>query len=130
MISKKHLSVTVSLLFLILLFNTQSFSQQERETNRKSLPTVESIKEIIASIKNYYVNSTVYKIINIRTGEEIKDFTTVNPDAGNDTRANDFTDWAYTNGVLYSAFVCATEVTGDSSFIKYAINKHESYAKN
>jgi unsaturated rhamnogalacturonyl hydrolase len=115
------------IIIFMTLLNCSSLAQTEMRPSKinNTLPTVEEIKEAISRIKDNYVNSTVYKIINVKTGEEIKDFTNINPDAGNDTRTNDFTDWAYTNGVLYSAFIRATEVTGDSSFIKYAIKNYD-----
>lgn len=116
--------VQIVFLIMVLLANN-SFCQNESPRSGNVLPKVDDIKKAITCIKDNYVKSTVYKIINTRTGEVITDFSKVIPEAGNDTRSNDFTDWAYTNGVLYSAFIRASEVTGDSSFTKYVVKNYD-----
>jgi unsaturated rhamnogalacturonyl hydrolase len=107
-----------------LLFPQQKQLRDDELSSGFELPRAENIKAAITRIKDFYVKETVYRIIDVKTGIEIKDFSTVNPNAGNDARKNPFTNWDYTMGVLYSALNYATEVTGDSSFVKYAIRNY------
>ncbi len=123
----KAIILTVATLALI---QSDCFAQQEhyRDTASNpgfSLPTTASIHSAIGSIRDYYLRSTVYRIVDVKTGEEILDFTNVNPNAGNDISTNSFTNWDYTNGVLYSALCAATEYLADTSYIGYAIRNYD-----
>jgi rhamnogalacturonyl hydrolase YesR len=75
-------------------------------------------------MKDYYVHSTEYRIIDVKTGFEIKDFSKVNPNAGNDVNINPNTNWDYPNGVLYSALAAASDEFNDTAYINYAVRNY------
>jgi unsaturated rhamnogalacturonyl hydrolase len=105
-------------------------AQQELYTDTTSnpgygLPKLEDIKSAIGRIKDFYVRSTDYRIVDIKSGTEIKDLSVPNPLAGNDVTKNGFTNWDYPNGVLYSALTAASELFQDTSYINYAIRNYD-----
>ena len=100
---------------------------QERTMDTVSgsaFPRVEEVQSYVRRMKDYVVRSTEYRIVDVTTGLEIRDFSTVNPNAGNDVSKNPYTNWDYPNGVFYSALVSATEVLKDTSYINYAIRNY------
>ena len=89
------------------------------------IPSVEEIKSILDREKNYFVISTPYKIINKDTFEEITDFSYPNENAEIDVRTGEFNTWTYTMGVVYSGMDLVYEVTGDKSYLDYAIKNYD-----
>jgi unsaturated rhamnogalacturonyl hydrolase len=89
------------------------------------IPQVKDIKEVLDRVKNYFVESTPYRIIDSKTGETIKDFTEPNKNAVVDYSKGEFNLWSYTMGVVYAGMNLATDVTGDKSFANYAIKNYD-----
>lgn len=118
------------LVIILLMINLKNYPQQVSENNQRpnasfELPNLKEIKTKIENIKNYYSKNTSYRILNIKTGETIKDFSVVDINAGNDANKNSFTNWDYPNGVLYGALKSATELFGDTSFVNYAVRNYD-----
>ncbi|HOI28518.1 MAG TPA: glycoside hydrolase family 88 protein [Melioribacteraceae bacterium] len=88
------------------------------------IPKPAEIKEVIDRVKNYFVESTPYRIIDSKTGETITDFSEPNQNAQIDLSKGELTQWSYTMGVVYSGMNLATEVTGDKSYLDYAIKNY------
>jgi len=112
------------------LVSRNGFAQQEPQgatvpNSGFEFPKAEEIKSIIYKMKEYYVGSTEYRIIDVRTDLEINDFTAINPNAGNDVSKNSLTNWDYPNGVLYSALISASELFQDSSFVNYVVKNYD-----
>lgn len=88
------------------------------------IPKPADIKAVIDRVKNYFVESTPYRIVDSKTGNEITDFSEPNKNAVLDLSKGEFTQWSYTMGVVYSGMNLATEVTGDKSYLDYAIKNY------
>ncbi len=124
------MKIILSIATAALIFHGVSISQQERFRDNVSapgfdLPKKEEIRSAVQKIKDHYVRSTVYRIVDVKTGREITDFSTVDPNAGNDIGSNSYTNWEYTNGVLFGALGAATEYLKDTSYIDYAVRNYD-----
>ena len=89
------------------------------------IPTAESIKKVIDKVKDYFYEATPYRIIDRETNEEITDFSTLNKNASIDLSSGEFNQWAYTMGVVHSGMNLVTEVTGDKSYLDYAVKNYD-----
>ena len=89
------------------------------------VPSAERIKSVLDREKNYFVEATPYKIINRETFEEITDFSYPNKDAEVDVRTGEFNTWSYTMGVVHSGMDLVYEVTGDKSYLDYAVKNYD-----
>ncbi len=90
-----------------------------------NIPQVKDIKEVLDRVKNYFVESTPYRIIDSKTGKTITDFSESNKNAVIDNSKGEFNQWSYTMGVVYAGMNLVTEVTGDKSFVDYAIKSYD-----
>ena len=97
------------------------------------VPSEPEIKATLDRIRDYFVRSTPYAIIDTRTGERITDLPTPTKTAGIDMRAGQFNDWDYPMGVVLAAMLQVSDVTGDSSYQAYSFKNfdfifdHEDY---
>jgi unsaturated rhamnogalacturonyl hydrolase len=90
-----------------------------------TVPSEAEIKAALDRIRDHFVRSTPYRIIDTSTGQPITDFSKPVRTAGVDTRNGEFNDWTYSMGVVLAAMLRATEVTGDSSFEDYTFRNFD-----
>jgi rhamnogalacturonyl hydrolase YesR len=97
------------------------------------LPAESEVKATLDRIRDHFVRSTPYHIIDTQTGEVITDLTRPTKTAGIDLRAGQFNDWDYPMGVVLAAMLHVTDVTGDASYSAYTFKNfkflfdHEDY---
>jgi len=84
-----------------------------------TVPSEAEIKAVLDRIRDHFVRSTPYAVIDHATGRTLTDFTTPIKTAGIDNRGGEFNDWTYSMGVVLAAMLHVTEVTGDQSFQAY-----------
>jgi unsaturated rhamnogalacturonyl hydrolase len=97
-----------------------SFSQPSRAPGVDYvLPTEVEIKATLDRIRDHFVRSTPYTIIDTATGAPITDLTKPTKTAGIDLRPGQFNDWDYPMGVVLAAMLHVADVTGDSSYSDY-----------
>lgn len=84
-----------------------------------TLPTEAEIKAPLDRIRDYFVRSTPYRVIDTKTSQPIADFSTPTELAGIDLREGEFNDWTYSMGVTMAAMLHVADVTGDRSFEAY-----------
>jgi unsaturated rhamnogalacturonyl hydrolase len=100
-----------------------------------TVPTEQEIKATLDHIRDHFIRSTPYAIIDTATGKPITDFTTPIKTAGIDLRPGQFNDWDYPMGVVLAAMLHVTDVTGDSTYQAYTLKNfdfifdHEDYFK-
>ena len=82
-------------------------------------PTEAEIKATLDRIRDYFVRSTPYRIIDTATGTPITDLGKPTKTAGIDLRPGQFNDWDYPMGVVLAAMLQAADVTGDSAYADY-----------
>ena len=90
-----------------------------------TVPTEAEIKAALDRIRDHFVRSTPYRIIDTATGQPITDMSTPVKTAGIDSRSGEFNDWSYSMGVVLAAMLHVTEVTGDTSFQDYAFKNFD-----
>jgi len=90
-----------------------------------TVPTEAEIKAALDRIRDHFVRSTPYRIIDTATGQPITDLSTPVKTAGIDARNGEFNDWSYSMGVVLAAMLHVTEVTGDASFQDYALKNFD-----
>ena len=86
-----------------------------------TVPTPDEIKIVLDRIREYFVRSTAYRIIDTATGQPITDFTKPIKTAGVDMRLGEFNDWNYSIGVSLAGMLAVTDGTGDRAFQDYAL---------
>src|SRR5436309_1135999 len=69
------------------------------------VPTEGEIKGTLDRIRDYFVRSTPYRIIDTQTGQPITDFSNPVKNAGVDNRAGQFNDWDYPIGVALAGML-------------------------
>ena len=89
------------------------------------VPTEQEIKATLDRIRDYFVRSTPYTIIDTQTGAPIADLTTPTKTAGIDLRPGQFNDWDYPMGVVLAAMLHVTDVTGDPSYQAYTFKNFD-----
>lgn len=90
-----------------------------------TVPSEAEIKAVLDRIRDHFVRSTPYRIIDTATGTPITDFTKPVRTAGVDNRDGEFNDWSYSMGVVLAAMLLATEATGDASFQDYTFKNFD-----
>jgi len=85
------------------------------------LPAESEVKATLDRIRDYFVRSTPYRIIDTATGAPIADLTQPTKTAGIDLRGGQFNDWDYPMGVVLAGMLQAADVTGDRAYSDYAI---------
>jgi rhamnogalacturonyl hydrolase YesR len=86
-----------------------------------TVPTEAEVKAVLDRIRDYFVRSTPYRVIDTATGQPITDFSRPIRTAGIDARAGEFNDWTYSMGVVLAGMLLVTDVTGDVGYQAYAI---------
>ena len=111
-----------------------SFSQPSRPPGVDYvLPAESDIKATLDRVRDYFVRSTPYRIVDTQTGAAIADLSTPTKTAGLDLRAGQFNDWDYPMGVVLAAMLHVASVTGDASYSAYTFKNfdfifdHEDY---
>ncbi len=111
---------TLLLSLLVTCFSTGIFAQEPPAARIPNypvpytLPNADSIKGVLNRVRHYYEATSPQTIIDSKTGKQITDFSTPNPNA---MPSNGFSsEYSYTHGVVLSAFDYITKVTGDTAF--------------
>jgi len=86
-----------------------------------TVPSDAEIKAVLDRIRDHFVRSTPYRIIDTATGLPVTDLSTPTKTAGIDTKKGEFNDWSYSMGVVMAAMVQVSEVTGDQTYQDYAV---------
>ncbi len=89
------------------------------------LPTEAEVKATLDRIRDYFVRSTPYRIIDTATGAPVEDLTKPTRTAGIDLRQGQFNDWDYPMGVVLAAMLQAADSTGDATYSEYAIKNFD-----
>src|SRR6185436_20270465 len=84
-----------------------------------TVPTVAEITRALTRIRDYFVRSTPYRIVDTATGKPLTNLTTPTRTAGIDLGPGEFNDWTYSMGVVLAGMLHVTDVTGDRSFEDY-----------
>jgi rhamnogalacturonyl hydrolase YesR len=90
-----------------------------------TVPAEAEIKIALDRIRDHFVRSTPYRVIDTATGQPITDFATPVKTAGIDNRGGEFNDWSYPMGVVLAAMLQITDVTGDTSFQDYTFKNFD-----
>ncbi len=90
-----------------------------------TLPTEGEVKAVLDRIRDHFVRSTPYAVIDTATNAPITDFTRPIKTAGIDSRRGEFNDWTYSMGVVLAGMLHVTEVTGDKTYAAYAIRNFD-----
>jgi len=85
-----------------------------------TVPTEEEIRGSLTRIRDYFVRSTPYRVIDTATGTPLTDLKNPTRTAGIDLKPGEFNDWTYSMGVVLAGMLHVTDVTGDRSFEDYA----------
>jgi rhamnogalacturonyl hydrolase YesR len=111
-----------------------SFSQPSRASGVDYvLPAEVEIKATLDRVRDLFVRSTPYHIIDTQTGAVITDLSKPTKTAGIDMRAGQFNDWDYPMGVVLAAMLNVSDATGDASYSAYTFKNfkfifdHEDY---
>jgi rhamnogalacturonyl hydrolase YesR len=97
-----------------------SFSQPSRPPGVDYvLPAESDVKATLDRVRDHFIRSTPYHIIDTKTGAVISDLTQPTKTAGLDLRAGQFNDWDYPMGVVLAAMLHVADVTGDASYSAY-----------
>ncbi len=86
-----------------------------------TLPTEAEVKAVLDRVREHFVRSTPYAVIDTATGKPIADFSRPVKTAGIDNRRGEFNDWTYSMGVVLAGMLQASDVTGDERFAAYAL---------
>src|SRR5687767_1067819 len=89
------------------------------------VPTTERIKEVVDRIQKRVVGNAHFYLVDSSTGQRISDFTRLNKNAVLPATASTFIEWSYPNGVSLTACHDLAEVTGDTSYLNYAIRFYD-----
>jgi unsaturated rhamnogalacturonyl hydrolase len=89
------------------------------------VPAEADIKATLDRIRDYFVRSTPYRIIDTRTGQPITDFSRAIKSAGIDLHGGQFNDWDYPMGVVLAGMLLATDVTGDARYQEYTLKNFD-----
>jgi len=90
-----------------------------------TVPSEAEIKAALDRIRDHFVRSTPYHIIDTTTGRPITDYSKPSKTAGIDTRNGEFNDWSYSMGVVLAAMLQVTEVTGDTTYQDYTFRNFD-----
>jgi len=84
-----------------------------------TVPSEAEITRALTRIRDYFVRSTPYRIVDTATGKPLTDLQTPTRTAGIDLGPGEFNDWTYSMGVVLAGMLQVTDVTGDRSFEDY-----------
>ena len=84
-----------------------------------TVPTEAEITQALGRIRDYFVRSTPYRVVDTATGQTLTSLATPTRTAGIDLAQGEFNDWTYSMGVVLAAMLHVTDVTGDRSFEDY-----------
>lgn len=84
-----------------------------------TLPTEAEIVETLGRIRDYFVRSTPYRLVDRATGRPLTDLTTPTRTSAIDLAPGEFNDWTYSMGVVLAGMLHAADVTGDRRFEEY-----------
>jgi unsaturated rhamnogalacturonyl hydrolase len=90
-----------------------------------TLPTEAEIKATLDRVREHFVRSTPYAIIDTATGQPITDLSVPVQTAGIDNRHGEFNDWTYSMGVVLAGMLQAAAVTGDARFADYTVRNYD-----
>ena len=90
-----------------------------------TVPSEAEVKAALDRIRDHFVRSTPYRIIDTATGQPITDLSAPVKTAGIDNRNGEFNDWSYSMGVVLAAMLQVTEVTGDTTFQDYTFKNFD-----
>ena len=90
-----------------------------------TVPTEAEIKAVLDRVRDHFVRSTPYHIIDTATGLPITELSVPTKTAGIDNRKGEFNDWTYPMGVVLSGMLQVSEVTGDPSYLDYAVKNFD-----
>jgi len=90
-----------------------------------TVPTEAEIKAVLDRIRDHFIRSTPYRVIDTATGQPVTDFSKPIRTAGIDNRQGEFNDWTYSMGVVLAAMLQVSEVTGDTSFQDYTFRNFD-----
>lgn len=122
-LKRNMLSIVGRALFCAsMLFSQASIAQSVEQLPERlpnypipyTLPKVEDIEDVLSLVRTYYESSSAQKIINLKTGTELTDFSALNRDAGVSEGLS--SEWTYTHGVVLSAFDYIDNVLEDDRF--------------
>src|SRR5512137_140875 len=77
-----------------------------------TVPSEAEIKAVLDRVRDHFVRSTPYTIIDTATGAPITDLSRPTKTAGIDNRKGEFNDWTYSMGVVLAAMLHVSDVTG------------------
>lgn len=89
-------------------------------------PSIEDIKHVLDRIKDHLVQVTPYRFYDRVTGETITDFTQL-ADAYAAELPGGQSIWTYEVGVINSAMVLCTQVTGDTTYLDYTERSYQFF---
>ena len=81
-----------------------------------TVPAEAEIKQALDRVRDHFVRSTPYRIVDTATGQPVTDLATPTKTVGIDLRPGEFNDWTYSMGVVLAGMLLATDVTGDAAF--------------
>lgn len=90
-----------------------------------TVPTEAEVRAVLDRVRDHFVRSTPYQVIDTATGQPITEFSRPIRTAAIDSRAGEFNDWTYSMGVVLAGMLLVTDVTGDASFQAYAIKNFD-----
>ncbi len=90
-----------------------------------TVPARADIKTTLDRIRDHFVRSTPYRIIDITTGEPIADLSKPAKNAGIDSRYGEYNDWSYPMGVVLAGMLHVAEVTGDRTYLEYTLKNFD-----
>jgi rhamnogalacturonyl hydrolase YesR len=89
-----------------------------------TVPSADEIRIVLDRVREYFVRSTTYRIVDTATGQPITDFTTPVKTAAIDQRG-EFNEWNYSIGVTMAAMLQVADATGDARFQDYTIRNFD-----
>lgn len=127
-----HLPALAGLAFMIAAAPVRADSPYRNRDNKSpndtgdgaypvpyQLPTVAEITEAIGRVRDYLETAVPTRVVDKKTGKAITDFTAPVADAIAARSAANFSQLAYEMGVVHSAMLRATAVTGDARFAAF-----------
>lgn len=91
-----------------------------------TLPSEDDIRQPLERIRDYFVRTTPYRVVDTATGQPVGTLATPTKTTGIDLGPGEFNDWTYSMGVVMAGMLHVSEVTGDPSFAAYT-NKNFTF---
>jgi rhamnogalacturonyl hydrolase YesR len=86
-----------------------------------AVPTEAEIKATLDRIRDYFVQSTTYRVVDSQTGRAITDFSAPIKTAA----VEPFNDWDYPIGVALAGMLHVSDVTGDATYRDYPLRNFD-----